>query len=207
MDKTENYTIRGLCLLIVISLVSIFLDFSIISLQILRMELIYYIALLVYLFALLLQIYGLYLVYRGRKEYSKKHQTSVKIAVVLLIVGYLLMMFVASFMIIIWYMPLTYAALVGMLSIPFALGAVFLIKELADRPILYLLWGAFVANIVLLSYSRYVYINEVLYYGTKYIFWSNDFVLSVMIATIPGLLILYCYYKILEKIKIGKTFK
>jgi len=53
MEKAENYTIRGLCLLIVISLVSIFLEFSIISLQILRMQFIFYIAIAVSVFALL----------------------------------------------------------------------------------------------------------------------------------------------------------
>lgn len=63
------------------------------------------------------------------------------------------------------------------------------------------------ADIVLLSYSKYIYINEILFYETRYIYWSNDYVISVMIAAIPSLLILYCYYKALEKLKIGKTFK
>jgi len=60
----------------------------------------------------------------------------VKIAVVLLVVGYFFIIFITSFMIVFWYVPIVYAGLVGLLSIPFALGAVFLIKELADTKIL-----------------------------------------------------------------------
>lgn len=74
------------------------------------------------------------------KNLIKNIKKSVKIVVILLVVGYLSMMFFASFIIVFWYVPLIYIGLVGLLSVPFALGAAFLIKELVDRKISYLLW-------------------------------------------------------------------
>lgn len=147
--------------------------------------------------SVLIVLYGIYLIIKGRKEFNPNHEKNVIIAKKLILFWILFYVFVVFFI-----LPSVSTFVVGksivnvITGIPLWLALIYLIKELAEPNIKKLLWLTFFVDIIVNPITGYVDViakNEASFF--------NLHILATLIAIIPTLMFVFCYYKTYIKLK------
>lgn len=138
---------------------------------------------------------GVYFIFKGKKEFTPQHEKSVTFAGKLILYGVII--YFLGFPILIWILFLFYSGydysldgyLQTIVSIPFYLVPVYLIKELVDDNLKKLLWVGFYTLIIIGIYTNYIKSIR----GPRFSPELDG--LSTLISIIPSIILLYCYYK------------
>jgi hypothetical protein len=151
--------------------------------------------------SVLIVSYGIYLIIKGRKEFNPNHEKNVIIAKKLILFWILFYVF-AVFFILPTILPIVSTFTVGkpivdvIMGIPLWLALIYLIKELAEPNIKKLLWLTFFVDIIVNPITGYV---DVIAKNEASLF--NLYLLTTLIAIIPTLMFVFCYYKTYIKLK------
>jgi len=152
--------------------------------------------------SVLIVLYGIYLIVKGRTEFSPSHEKNVIIAkklilswiILFVLTGFFILPFSSAF-------PVIKTITDIILVIPFGLVFVYLIKELTEKNIKKLLWLTFFIYIITNSITSYAnFIDAKNEAGLFYLY-----LISTLIGFIPSLILVFCYYKTYIKLKKAST--
>ncbi|MDH7517422.1 MAG: hypothetical protein QHH19_03660, partial [Candidatus Thermoplasmatota archaeon] len=146
----------------------------------------------------LVVFYGIYLVIKGRKEFSQSHGKNVIFAKWLIIFGIIFFVVAGIFIIPIFSNQIVILSIVtAIMGVPFWLALIYLIKELAEKNIKKLLSLTFFIYIITIPITRYVNFIDVTNEASLF----NLYLLATLIGFIPSLILVFCYYKTYIKLK------
>lgn len=205
MKENNSLTIKGIRLVtVVLSLVVVMAVISIVLSELsppeLRLKSSINIAGIFVLILGLIGIYGIYLIIKGRKEFNPNHEKNVIIVKKLIIFWIIFFVIKESFLPNISSFAIIQLIINVIIGIPLWLAVIYLIKELAEQNIKKLLWINFFVYIIINSVEGYVDVvakNETSLY--------NLYLLATLIAIIPALILVFCYYKTYIKLKESST--
>ena len=204
MDSNLLKTIEGIktviifySLLFILSNIGIFFGYFI-----MEYLFIFYFIITILVIVSLIGIYsGISRIHAGKKAFYLAHERSTNQAKKFVKWGLIIYIFVGFFFGSLFVFNAFSRAIVQTLIMaPFWLALVYLIKEIASDKIKNLLWIAFFSRAVL-----FLFVNILPFLFVYYSVFVSPVIFSLIsiIATIPSLMFIYCYYKTYKLIKIS----
>ena len=204
MDSNLLKTIEGIktviifySLLFILSTIGIFFGYFI-----MKYLFIFYFIITILVIVSLIGIYsGISRIHAGKKAFYLAHERSTNQAKKFVKWGLIIYIFVGFFFGSLFVFNAFSRAIVQTLIMaPFWLALVYLIKEIASDKIKNLLWIAFFSRAVL-----FLFVNILPFLFVYYSVFVSPVIFSLIsiIAIIPSLMFIYCYYKTYKLIKIS----
>jgi hypothetical protein len=204
MDSNLLKTIEGIktviifySLLFILSTIGIFFGYFIME----YLFIFYFIIMIVVIVSLIGIYSGISRIHAGKKAFYLAHERSTNQAKKFVKWGLIIYIFVGFFFGSLFVFNAFSRAIVQTLIMaPFWLALVYLIKEIASDKIKNLLWIAFFSRAVL-----FLFVNILPFLFVYYSVFVSPVIFSLIsiIAIIPSLMFIYCYYKTYKLIKIS----
>jgi len=202
MEKNNLFTSKGIIIIAISFLIIAILDVYFLLNQLISQYItVFAFSVIIFFISIIMMFYGISYMLKGKNEFNTDHKKSVSLGGNLIIFGILLYLFGKMFILpSITENSFLKSIIQTIIGIPFLLGLVFMIKELADKNIRNLLWTGFFLNVILNFFIPWLFYSE--YYEDMITNNSIYSITLIFLSIIPALIFVFVYYK--TYLKIGK---